>query len=239
MKFDEENFAHEYEKRLSKEGYPGILLNRILCEIQGAKSVIDVGAGTGFFSIPLAEMDYRITAIEPSVKMAAILRKKINKKISHLINLDITDWESWEGKKADWLISIHSIYGMKELKEAVEKMSYYSNKSAIIIKADSGTISLSEIIRKRLKKDRCSYGFFSRIDSVLREIGLDYSFYEIEQRRESQFSNIEKEAEYYCRHLELEEENLNVIRRLLIDNSERISEGYIFRAIYKDILFLF
>lgn len=239
MRFNEDSFTHQYEKRLSREGYPGNLLNIVLDEVEGYETIIDVGAGTGFFSIPLARNGHNVIAIEPSHKMAKLFKDKMDKEISSLIRMYITDWETWQGERADGLVCIHSIYGMSDLKISIEKMAYHSDKKVLIIKADSGTISLSEIISQKLKKKRYTSDFSNRIQSVLHKIGLDYSLMEIEQRRESTFTRLDKEAEYYCYHLGLDSENLDIVKSLIEENSERINDKYIFRGLYRDILFLF
>ena len=78
MKFNEKKSAEEYQRRLSDEGYPGNLLEIVMDEVKGADSIIDLGAGTGFYSIPLAKKGYRVAAVEPSYEMMKILKGKID-----------------------------------------------------------------------------------------------------------------------------------------------------------------
>lgn len=239
MSFQKKRFAQEYERRLTEEGYPGNLLEKVLSEVKGSSSIIDVGSGTGFFSIPLLKQGYRIIAIEPSAEMIRIFKEKVGKELLPSLRIYNEEWESWDGDKADSLICIHSIYGMHDIKSALHKMREYSPKSIIIVKADSGRRTLSSIIGEQLKKSMSSQGFYGKIVRVLQESGIDFNSHEIKQIRDSRFADIDEEAEYYCYHLGLENDNHDRVREIIRAHSEQDGEGYVFRGIYRDYLITF
>jgi FkbM family methyltransferase len=239
MSFQEKRFAREYEKRLTEEGYPGNLLEKVLCEIKGSSSIIDIGSGTGFFTIPLLKQGYRVIAIEPSGEMIKIFKKKVEKELLPSLKIYNEEWESWEGDRADSLICIHSIYGMHDIKSALQRMRVYSSKSIVIVKADSGRKTLSSIIGERMNKKMSTRGFYGRIVRALHESGTDFNSQEIEQSRDSHFSDIDKEAQYYCYHLGLDKSNLNAVRDIIRAETDRYEHGYIFRGIYRDYLITF
>lgn len=239
MRFHNAKFAQYYEDRLTGEEYPGRLFDIVLSELKESHTIIDLGAGTGFFSIPLARKGFHIVAIEPSLEMVKIFEKKITGDIYPFINIQCVDWESWEGERVESIICIHSIYGMRNPDEAIKKMKDYSDRIVLIIKADSGTRTLSELIRLHFNINRYSYGFFSKVHSILKELELDYNKREIKQTRDSIFFDINKEAEYYCYHLGIEKDKFEIVRNIIEENSERFKDKYIFRGIYRDILIVF
>ena len=174
MKFYNKKFAEEYDKRLVGEGYPGNLLDHIFKNIEGASTIIDVGAGSGFFTIPLITKGFEVTAVDPSPHMIEILRRKVPENCSNLLRIDMDKWESWQGEKADALICVHSIYSMESIQSAVLKMNDYSDKAVMVIKSDRVSKTLSEIIRKKFNTIRHDKNFYSSITSVLEDAGIEY-----------------------------------------------------------------
>ncbi len=239
MSFQEKRFAQEYDKRLTEEGYPGNLLEKVISEVTGSSSIIDIGSGTGFFSIPLLRQGYRIIAIEPSLEMIKIFKKKVGKELLTSLRIYNEAWESWDGDKADSLICIHSIYGMHDIKRALQKMKVYSPKSIIIVKADSGRRTLSSIIGERMKKSMSTQGFYGKIVQSLQESDIDFNSHEIEQIRDSHFDDIDEEARYYCYHLGLGNDNHDRVKEVIRAHTEKHGRQYIFRGIYRDYLITF
>lgn len=239
MGFQDKKFAQQYESRLSAEGYPGNLLDEILTVLQGVKSIIDIGAGTGFFSVPLLERGFTITAIEPSAEMINLFSKKIPKNISNKISIHNQNWESWEGDKAEALICIHSIYNIKNTGDALQKMARYAGRRILLFRADSGSHTLSGIIRRQLGRSRCSTGFSEKIITSLKQLGYTYSTRKIEQQRDSFFESVRLEAEYYCYHLGLEKEKQKLVEEIISNNATPAGKGFVFKSIYRDCLLVF
>ncbi|MCL0106987.1 class I SAM-dependent methyltransferase, partial [Thermodesulfovibrionales bacterium] len=71
-------FVEWYELQLEHNGYPGILLNKMQKHLNKHSTVLDIGAGTGAFALPLAQLVKAVTVVEPSVEMLARLRRKMD-----------------------------------------------------------------------------------------------------------------------------------------------------------------
>lgn len=83
MKFYEQRFAEEYDRRLREENYPGELFEEVISELSAGSSILDCGAGSGLFTIPLVLSGYSVIAVEPSLAMIDILKRKVfDKKTS-------------------------------------------------------------------------------------------------------------------------------------------------------------
>ena len=65
-----------YDELMSLSGYPGPVAEHISACIPPESGVIDIGAGTGALTLPLAERAARITALDPSSYHLDILKKK-------------------------------------------------------------------------------------------------------------------------------------------------------------------
>lgn len=221
------------------EGYPGNLLDELVMELNGSASVIDVGAGTGFFSIPLARKGFKITVIEPSAAMLNILKNKVYAGIESRIKFYNEEWESWHGEKADRLICVHSLYPMKDLFNSIKKIKMYCDQAIILIRSDSGPFSLAERIRRHLNLNRYSEKYVSRVITTLDELGIPYSTREIIQERISRFENLADEALYYCDHIGVEIDKVDLIKQVLVKETERHGDKYMFKNIYRDVIIKF
>ena len=65
-----------YDEILELMGYPGRILERISSLIHPGSTVLDIGAGTGAFAIPLSRTAERIIALDPSGHQLDILMRK-------------------------------------------------------------------------------------------------------------------------------------------------------------------
>lgn len=86
-------------------------------------SVLDVGAGTGRFSLALAPHARLVTALEPNVSMLNYLRQE--KEARHLGNLEIVQ-SSWEEApadlRADIVICSHVLYPILDIVPFLHKL---------------------------------------------------------------------------------------------------------------------
>ncbi|SEG91589.1 Methyltransferase domain-containing protein [Actinacidiphila yanglinensis] len=89
--FDED--AELYDR--ARPGYPPELFDdlRALAGTGPGCRVLELGAGTGKATVPLAEQGCRITAIEPGPGMAAVARR--NLAGFGAVEVETTDFESW------------------------------------------------------------------------------------------------------------------------------------------------
>ncbi len=239
MRFDDKKFAEEYENRLYAEGYPGVLLDEIIRELEDARTVIDVGAGTGFFTLPLALRGFEVDAIEPSGEMRAIFRRKMSGQESARIRLHGTDWERWRGDFADALICVHSIYPMKDPRAAILKMRESAGRRILLARAASGTRNISDILRRELGRQRQETDFTAMVADILDENGLRFRSREIEQRRSFAFDDPDEEARYYCAHLSFDETMRPEVKRIILKYAENDRGRYLSRGLYRDTLFTF
>jgi len=239
MNFNDRISAADYDRRLSAEGYPGGLVDYIERELDGCGSVIDVGAGTGFFAIPLAARGYTIDAVEPSMYMLEILQSKIDAATAPKIRLNNRTWEDWEGEKRDALICLHALYPMRDPRAAIEKMTRYADRRIILVRSDEGSRNLSGLLREMTGKIRDGEPFIELIRKAL--AGLDMPYYEeiVEQRRTSVFYDLDGEARYYCGHLGLKEDRLEWIRGIIERNTVRREGRFEFEGLYRDFMVTF
>jgi SAM-dependent methyltransferase len=69
-----------YDQALMYSGYPGEILAKISSIISPGTTLLDIGAGTGAFAIPLSRKTSRTIAVDPSQYQLQILLKKARRE---------------------------------------------------------------------------------------------------------------------------------------------------------------
>ncbi len=239
MKFNDAQFARDYEERMSAEGYPGSLLETVARELDGLERVIDIGAGTGLFAIPLARAGHLVTAIEPSREMTAIMQEKMDDDASRRIGIHRCSWEEWRGWRHDAVLCAHSIYGMTDAKRSLEKMKALAGKTVLLVRDDAASVTLSGIIKSHLGINRCAKDIPGNVTSALETLGIRYRAVKLTQERISTFSDISAETAYYARHTGAGDVSRGLIEELLAHHAVRDGAGFRFVNVYRDTMFLF
>jgi SAM-dependent methyltransferase len=107
---------------------PDRLLDFVLKEVDANDTAIDIGAGTGRWTIPLAKTIKRVTAIEPTSGMAEMLKENLDN--GRLMNVEILE-QSWEDATPlmhDIVVCAHGMYASENLAAFVRKMEKCSRK---------------------------------------------------------------------------------------------------------------
>lgn len=133
---------------LQPNGYPGVLLDRVMERVRPDSTVLDIGAGTGTFALPLARTISHVTAIEPSPSQAAHLRDAAEH--ANLPNISIIEslWEDLaceEPAAHNLVLAAHSLQ-MDDLALALQRM--YEAASECLLLIHTAGHSLSEALHE-------------------------------------------------------------------------------------------
>ena len=96
-------------------------------------TLLDVGAGTGKWSILAAAFAKEVTAFDPSPAMQSVLKEKIDaQKISN-INIVTGTWPEDDIGCHDYVLASHSMYGVGDFKGFVNRMNQKAKKGCIMV----------------------------------------------------------------------------------------------------------
>lgn len=238
MRFKDHDYAAFYDIQQAESGYPGKLLPPVVEALEGYDSVIDIGAGTGFFTLPLLEAGHRITAVEPAAEMSALILKKCPAKFKEKLSVINDDWENWSGDKHDAAICIHSLYPMKERKKAIELMYSHADRRIIIVRESSEMKTLSGVTRAKLGIN-LNRDFNEEIKSVLNDLGASFTILKITEERPHKIMSIEDEAESITYQLRLDDSFKHKIEKIIREQCSGDASGYFFNTLYSDNIFIF
>lgn len=238
MRFNQAEYAEYYHKQMVEAGYPGNLLPFVMKELEGSSAVIDIGSGTGFFSIPLAEAGHTVTAVEPSEEMINIMKKNASHEALFSIEICRALWGDWAGKYHDAAICIHSLYPMPDIKKSILLMNESAGKKIIIVR-DSGKMkTLPGIVREKLGI-LSNRDLNSEIKLILNELSANWKTVNIYEERKHPVSDIEHEADSILFQLKLDNSFRMDIMKIVSDVVINSSGITFFNAIYSDNAYIF
>lgn len=105
--------------------------------LDGQLTVLDVGAGTGRITLPMAKKARHITALEPSAKNLAVLKENAQKQGITNITYVNQSLEAFNcASKHDLVVASFSLF-MFDLKAALKKMNILANSSVYLFMSAS------------------------------------------------------------------------------------------------------
>jgi len=124
-----------YDEILSYIGYPGEMLERISSLISSGCCLLDIGAGTGAFALPLSKRAGKVIALDPS--RSQLHRLKSKARAEGITNIQIVNasWEEADLKtlgEIDYALSAFSLFS-EDAEGFVAKMMDVAAMGAFIV----------------------------------------------------------------------------------------------------------
>ena len=148
-----EGVAEIYDEWCRATGYPGPILNRVLSFVDETSRVLEIGPGTGAFTLPLAERVREVVALEPSGAMRAVLRRKLEERgFNNVTVLPVRFEEAGNLGDFDMILAAFSL-GVTDLRSAVEKMNLMCRGHCVLIEGDrvegDGVLAADSLLQTR------------------------------------------------------------------------------------------
>lgn len=130
--------AREFDKMAKKrwttpDSSRKFLVN--LLKTHPGSTLLDIGAGTGNWSLLSAPHAAAVTALDPSAAMQEILREKIRAADIGNITVRMGTWpeSASETEPHDYVLASHSMYGVEDFKDFAGQMSRTAKKACIMV----------------------------------------------------------------------------------------------------------
>lgn len=109
------------------------LMRFVLGRLEGEDTVLDVGAGIGRWSIPMALICRKVTAFDKLPGMLDIIRE--NASYASVENIEIVqgDWQEAELEPHDYVLSSHAAYASPDIVDCARKMERLSRKACYMV----------------------------------------------------------------------------------------------------------
>ena len=131
------------------------------------KTLIDVGAGAGRHSTPLAERLEWVTAIEPSEGMRAHIPPR------HNMTVIASTWEDADVAPADLVICSHVLYGVADPVPFLDKLQGSARERVFVMMRETDLPHPAAVLRRRLVgKEGPRLPRFSELFMLLTQMGV-------------------------------------------------------------------
>ncbi len=227
--FTTSEFVEWYELQLEHNNYPGVLLDKVQKYLNERSTVLDIGAGTGAFTIPIAQKAGEVTAIEPSAEMSKQLRSKAEGLTNiHIIDKRWQDVNIGEIGRHDLVLAAHSLYGIVDIGAELKKM-LSTAKTQLCIITRVGQVNFYADIWQRFKEEEYHpLPSFIYLYNVLYELGIPANVEVIRAPRDQVYSDIEQAAKHWMDRLDLLPEKEDELRVYLLNRLEE-KDGVLYR----------
>ncbi len=147
---------------------------RLRSEVTRETTVLDVGAGTGRFTLALAPLVKHITAVEPNAAMLSYLRQDASEQKHANISLVQTTWQDApDNLTADIVICSHVVYPILDIVPFLERLQAATRGACYLyVRANHIDAFTSPLWRHFHGDERCLPPGYIHVLDVLFEMGI-------------------------------------------------------------------
>jgi SAM-dependent methyltransferase len=161
-----------------------------------SRTLIDVGAGTGRYAVPLAARLDWVTAVEPSQGMRELIPPVDN------MTVIASAWEDAEVATADLVLCCHVLYGIAEPVPFIEKLEASARERVFLCLRDAEPRLPSELLWEELTgRPRARQPRFQDAYNLLRQMGVAPDVAVLRQPGRPRFPSLEAAVEDGRLHL--------------------------------------
>lgn len=130
-----DKIAPLYTKEYNLNNDTDLLKEKMLAKIDNGGSVLEIGPGTGNFTVFLAKKASHVLGIDFSYAMIRELQKRLLEEKIYNVQLHQGKWEEYDIKSSyDYIVSVNSLYRIQDMEYALTKMYACCNKGLIIVR---------------------------------------------------------------------------------------------------------
>ena len=213
-----QRLAHWYDTWVQHNDYVELILPRLLQRVGSTARVLEIGPGSGAFTLPLASAVREVVAVEPSPTMREVLTRNLAQ--AGITNTRIVPRRVEEGLEVvdghfDLALAFHSLYNVEPIDAVVRGLVRLARHVVVLVGAGEQREWYQTLHRRFKGKDRIRFPHFRHFYAVLLEMGI-YADVEIIWASANYVYDSEEElVEWWMRHFHLDESHRELRSALL------------------------
>lgn len=127
--------ATRYDERGSLARVAPVIVDRVAGLLPPRATVLEIGAGTGEFTIPVARKASSVTALDISPDMLSVLEQKT---LAHgLTNITTIegDWETCQVPPHEVVLAVNSLYRLRDPRAALRRIVRSARQRGILVRS--------------------------------------------------------------------------------------------------------
>jgi len=105
----------------------------VAAQMDGASSVVDIGAGTGAWACLLARHARHVTAVEPSPAMVDVMRENVQAAGLNNVEIVQSKWPDAAVAPHDFSLCSHAMYGQADLPAFIRSMEAVTRRTCFLV----------------------------------------------------------------------------------------------------------
>lgn len=219
-----QRLAHWYDTWVQHNDYVELTLPRLLRHAGSTARVLEIGPGSGAFTIPLASAVREVVALEPSPAMRDMLACNLSE--AGITNVRIVPCRIEEGMEVvdgifDLALASHSLYSVKPIDAVVRGMVRLA-RHIVVLMGTGEQREWYQTLHHRIKgRDRIPYPHFRHFYALLLEMGIYANVEMIWTSANFIYDSEEALVEWWARHFHLDEGHRDELRSALLQVAKR------------------
>ncbi len=219
-----QRLAAWYNRWVESNDYVSLVLPRLQRRLPPNARVLEVGPGTGAFTLPLARLAGEVVAVEPSANMLAALGRNLDQAGLHNVRLVPQPIEEALGALQgpfDLALAANSLYNVEPIDDVVRSLVGLARHTCILIGTGEKREWYQALQRRFRGRERLPAGHFGLLYPVLLEMGLYADVEILYTTCNYVYDSEEALVEWWAGHLGLGTERRVELRTSLLPLAER------------------
>ncbi len=225
--------AEWYRKGLRCSEFPGKVVPFILARTGDAVTYLDVGAGCGTLTIPIAEAGKVVTALDPSPSMMRILMEEVEKRGLSNVRYVEAPWGEVDLGPHDVIICANVPELLKGSTGFIREANRLARKAVFLIEGvgpDADRFYYKDLYPLLFGKPYPRRTDYIATYNALHSMGIYANVEIIDYNFDQPFDDIEEAIDFWKEYIPLEtDDHDRTLREFLLERLERDGKGLIAR----------
>ncbi len=216
--------ADWYDKWVEHNDYVDVVLSRLPTQLGRRTRVLEIGPGSGAFTLPLASSVGQVVAVEPSRAMREALRRNIAE--ADLTNVDVLPERVEEGLadvegSFDLALASNSLYNVEPIDDVMRRLVGIARHSVILMGIGDQPEWYGKLHRRFRGADRVPSPHLGHFYPVLLELGIFADVEVVWISANYVYESEEDLLDWWAFHFHLGKDRHSELRSALLPLAER------------------